>query len=371
MRSPVLFLIFNRPALTKATFECIRQARPPRLYIAADGPREGRDGEGALCAEAREAVSQVDWPCEVYTLFRKRNIGCADAVSSAITWFFQQEAEGIILEDDLSIHPDFFPFCDEMLERYRDMEQVMHVHGNSFQYGQSRGEAAYYFSCFPHCWGWATWAKAWEKYDHAMTRLNWVASKKVPKLFQSEAAASYFRDVFAQVKNGQIDSWAFRWTFSVWEHSGLCVNPNVNMVRNIGFGEQSTHTTNPADILAHLPADGLENITHPQKIMRDAAADEWVADTQFVQWGNPVPVLLQEALRRLEAGTPDGVLGIVRVLRAALGDFGPLLHLEALALLQKGMQNAALAAATKWLEMEPLSDEAKKLIRMIKDGFKH
>jgi len=364
MRSPVLFLIFNRPALVKATFACIREARPPRLYIAADGPREGRDGEAALCQEAREAATQVDWPCEVRTLFRKRNLGCADAVSSAITWFFRHEAEGVILEDDLSIHPDFFPFCDAMLERYRDEEHIMHVHGNNFQYGLPRGEAGYYFSCFSHCWGWASWARAWEKYDHAMTRMRSVTSKTLPRLFQSQAAIGCFRDVLARVKDGRINSWAYRWTCSVWEHEGLCVNPNVNMARNIGFGAEGTHTTDSAAVVAHLPAEGLAEITHPQEIARDAVADEWTACTHFLQGGNPVPALVQEALRRLEAGMPDGALGIVRVLRAALGDAGQLLHLEALALLQKGMRAEALAAAAKWLEMEPLSDEAGNLARM-------
>jgi len=366
MRSPVLFLIFNRPDLTRITFECIRQARPPRLYIAADGPREKRDGEAALCEASREAATQVDWPCEVKTLFRKRNLGCAVAVSSAITWFFQHEPEGVVLEDDLVLHPDFFPFCDAMLERYRDVEHIMHIHANNFQYGQPRGEAAYYFTCFPHSTGWASWARAWKKYDHAMTFLNKVASRSIPKLFQSEAAVTYFRDILARVKSGRINSWAYRWTLSVWEHEGLCVNPNVNMVRNTGFGEEGTHTRNPAHIVAHLPADGLAEISHPQDVARDAGADEWTAYIHFVQCGNPVPTLLQEALHRLETGTPEGVLGIVRILRAARGDSGTLLHLEALALLQKGMRTEALTAAARWLEMEPSSDEAKKLARMIK-----
>ena len=369
MRSPVLFLIFNRPQHTQSSFACLRQARPPRLYIAADGPREGRDGETVLCEEARAVATQVDWSCEVKTLFRKRNLGCADAVSSAITWFFRQEPEGVILEDDLFIHPDFFPFCDNLLERYRDVEHIMHIHGNNFQYGQPRGEAAYYFSCFSHCWGWASWARAWKKYDHAMTHLQKIARVRLSKLFQAEAATSYFCNTFARVKDGRINSWAYRWTFSIWEHRGLCVSPNVNMVRNIGFGEQSTHTTNPGNIVAHLPADGLPDIIHPQEIIRDTEADEWVAWSLFVQ-NNAPHVFVQEALRRLEAGMPDGVLGIVRVLREALGDSGHLSHLEALALLQKGMRREALAAAAKWLEMKPVSDEARNLVRMIKDDLR-
>jgi len=369
MRSPVLFLIFNRPDLTKATFECIRQARPPRLYIAADGPRQGRDGEAALCQEAREVADQVDWPCEVKRLFRKRNLGIREAVSSAITWFFQCEPEGVIIEDDLSIHPDFFPFCDEMLERYRENEKIMLISGDNFHFGLPRGSASYFFSCFVHIWGWASWARAWQKYDLAMTGLYSRMPGILAERFRSPATAKAWMDIFSRTKAGKIDTWDYQLTYSVWMHRGLTVYPNVNLVRNTGFSAEATHTKEPDSVYAHMPTEAImENgeLKRPTEIQRDAEADEWGSRLAL---GNPVPTLVQEALRRLEAGTPDGVLGIVRALRATLGDSGQLLHLEALALLQKGMRNEALAAAAGWLEMEPLSDEAKKLIRAIKSGF--
>jgi len=120
MISPVLFLIFNRPDTTTRVFEAIRAARPERLYVAADGPRMTREGEAERCAEARRIATAVDWPCEVKTLFRETNLGCRAAVSGAITWFFEHEEEGIILEDDCLPDPSFFPYCTELLAHYRD-----------------------------------------------------------------------------------------------------------------------------------------------------------------------------------------------------------------------------------------------------------
>ena len=353
MRSPVLFLIFNRPALTKATFACIREARPPRLYVAADGPRAERPEDARLCIDARQIIDQVDWPCEVKTLFRKRNLGCALAVSSAISWFFQHEAEGIVLEDDLCIHPDFFSFCDAMLERYRNVEQVMCVHGNNFQYGLPRGDAAYYFSCFPHCWGWATWARAWKKYDHAMTRLGKVVSHNIPRLFQSAIAINSFRNLFAQTKAGRLDSWAARWTLSVWEHEGLCVNPNVNMVRNIGFGEEGTHTKSPTDIRAYLPADGLaaldasfgagsaEGMRHPEKIERNQEADDFVQRHCFGPQGTALAFFAQELDLRLSQKEFAAAAALARIAKSCFGPIPFLVKAEKLGNLQAGNQEAA------------------------------
>jgi len=368
MRSPVLFLIFNRPDLTKATFECIRQARPPRLYIAADGPREGRDGEDALCQKAREAATQVDWPCEVKKLFRKRNLGCGRAVSSAITWFFQCEPEGVIIEDDLAIHPDFFPFCDEMLERYRENENVMHICGNNFHFGLPRGSASYFFSCFNHIWGWASWARVWQKYDSNMTGLYSRMPGILAELFRSPTTVKTWMNIFSRTKAGEIDTWDYQLTYSIWMHKGLTVYPNVNLICNTGFSAEATHTKNIDSIYAHMPTEAImENngLRHPTEIQRNAKADEWGSSLLLTR--DPLPMLMQEALYRLETGTPDGVLGIVRVLRAMHGDSDQLLQLETLALLQKDIRSEALAAATRWLEVAPLSDEAKNLILTIKD----
>ena len=157
--TPVLFLVFNRSDTATQVFEKIRQVRPSRLYVAGDGPREGYNEEEKV-AKAREIATRVDWPCEVKTLFRDKNLGCAHGCSNAISWFFQHEEKGIILEDDCVPHLDFFTFCENLLDRYAEDERVTVVSGNNFQKGKWRGDASYYFSKFPHIWGWATWRRA-------------------------------------------------------------------------------------------------------------------------------------------------------------------------------------------------------------------
>src|SRR5262249_20722231 len=158
---PVLFLIFNRPNTTARVMEAIRTAGPGRLYVAADGPRDGNADEAKRCAEVRRIATQVDWPCEVQTLFRERNLGCRQAVSSAITWFFEQEQEGIILEDDCLPSPSFFPYCAELLARFRNDERIMCITGCNFQQDMKGYPYSYYFSKYHHVWGWATWRRAW------------------------------------------------------------------------------------------------------------------------------------------------------------------------------------------------------------------
>src|SRR5271165_4717676 len=165
MRSPILFLVFNRPETTRRVFETIRAARPPKLYVSADGPRAGRAGEPQRCDEARRIATSVDWPCEVKTLFRDANLGCKMGVSTGISWFFDQEPEGIILEDDIVPLPSFFDYCDELLARYRDDERVAMISGCNPIANDFRVDESYFFARFCGIWGWASWRRAWRHYD--------------------------------------------------------------------------------------------------------------------------------------------------------------------------------------------------------------
>lgn len=176
MNCPVLFLIFNRPDTTRKVFAEIRRAKPARLYIAADGPRKERTTDIALCEQTRDIINEIDWPCQSYTLYRKENLGCKLAVSSAINWFFEREESGIILEDDCLPHPTFFKFCEIMLERYKDDTRVMHIGGSNFQEGMIRGDGDYYYSKWTPVWGWASWRRAWKNYDVNMVK--WIEFKK-------------------------------------------------------------------------------------------------------------------------------------------------------------------------------------------------
>src|SRR5258708_3549575 len=178
--TPILFLIFNRPFPTRRVFAEIRKARPAKLFVAADGPRPDKPEDLETCRETREIIKDIDWPCEVQTLFRDKNLGCGVAVSGAITWFFQNVEQGIILEDDCLPDPSFFPFCTELLERYKDDERILLISGNFLQQKNKKFmvKASYYGTLIPHLWGWASWRRAWAKYDFNLTKWPEVKATK-------------------------------------------------------------------------------------------------------------------------------------------------------------------------------------------------
>lgn len=278
---PVLFLIFNRPELTRRVFPRIREARPAELFIAADGPRADHPGDGQLCAEAREVAAQVDWPCKVLTLFREKNLGCKKAVSSAIDWFFSQVPEGIILEDDCLPHPDFFTFCETLLDFYENDERVSVITGNNFQNGRKRGNAAYYFSKYNHCWGWASWRRAWQFYRGDLPFWQeWNHSADWLLKMPDRVEQRYWSGIFERVRRNEIDSWDYPWTASVWYHGGLTVTPNVNLVTNIGLGPDATHTVS-TERKEGLPVNSLGPLIHPERVEQDKKADRYVFDHHF------------------------------------------------------------------------------------------
>jgi hypothetical protein len=279
LQTAVLFLVFNRPDTTTQVFEAIRKAKPLRLYVAADGPRADRAGEPERVAKVREIVTAVDWPCEVKTLFREENLGCKYAVSGGITWFFEHEEQGIILEDDCLPHPDFFTFCETLLDRYATDERVSVITGNNFQNGQHRGEASYYFSRYNHVWGWASWRRAWQKADMDIQFWpKWKRSAEWREFWPDPVARKYWEKIFDRMHRAKIDTWDYPWTASVWHHSGLTATPNVNLVSNIGFGPDSTHTASTTSPLAEMATMSIGELRHPGLIAQDVAADRHVFD---------------------------------------------------------------------------------------------
>jgi len=205
--TPVLFLIFNRPNTTQKVFNAIRQAKPKQLFVAADGPRKGKEGEKEKYEQAREIIEQVDWNCEVRTLFREKNLGCKIAASSAIDWFFENVDEGIILEDDCLPSQSFFRFCQELLEYYRDDTRIMMISGNNFQFGKVRGEGSYYFSKYAHVWGWATWRRAWKHYDVNMKNFeDFLKSNQIINIFKIKQQQKYWMKILQLVYDYKIDA---------------------------------------------------------------------------------------------------------------------------------------------------------------------
>jgi hypothetical protein len=279
LRTPVLLVIFNRPETTKLVFDAIRKAKPLRLYVAADGPRKNVESDIKNCVEARKIIEQIDWDCRVETLFRDENLNCGVGPSSAFAWFFEHEEEGIILEDDCLPSQSFFWFCQELLERYRHDSRVMHIGGNNFLNGwQKDSDYSYYFSRSGYVWGWATWRRAWKKFDFKI--------KDYPKAKQNGLFSYYFlnwaekmyrlRKFNATIAgNGNVNWWDYQWDFARYSNSGLAIVPNTNLVKNIGFGELATHTTNANSTRGFLDASDIEfPLRHPPFMIRDAISDK-------------------------------------------------------------------------------------------------
>lgn len=272
---PVLFLVFNRPDVTAKVFEAIRQARPARLYVAADAPRKHKAGEEEKCALVREIATAVDWDCELQTLFREENLGCARAVSGAIDWFFEVESEGVILEDDCLPDPSFFRYCKELLRFYRDDTRVMHISGYNFLPEPEARPTSYYFSRYPGIWGWATWRRAWEKFDYGLKSLpGFCADESLDYGYHSRREKRERIRVFRMASEGIVSSWGYRWDFALRTNGGLCVRPAVNLITNIGFGEEATHTTGSNKALENnLYREMPFPLVHPELMLPNKVKD--------------------------------------------------------------------------------------------------
>ena len=266
LKTPVLFLIFNRPDVTALIFEKIKKQKPKYLYIAGDGPRNNREGEAELCEQTRKIATNIDWDCEVKTLFREKNLGCKVAVSSAITWFFQNVEEGIILEDDCLPHPSFFGFCEAMLEKYRDNEQIMHIAGDT-QLADNMTDDSYYFSHIPHIWGWASWKRAWKDYDVEMKDFSiFLKKQKIKNVFENKYHQKDWLNILNKVYKNEIDTWDYQWCYTVFKKEGLAIIPNKNLISNIGFGENSTHTSEASTFSDKTLSPMDDSLKHPKAV---------------------------------------------------------------------------------------------------------
>ena len=277
---PVLLLTWRRPDTTKQVIEALRAVSPSHLYVASDGPRS--QAEARAVEATRDLISAlIDWPCELRTRFIDHNQGCQLGVSSAISWFFENEEAGIVLEDDCVPHPDFFTYCRALLMRYCHDTRIWCISGDNFQDGAWRGEGSYYFSRYNHCWGWATWRRCWMHYaNHQQIWDEVNASESLQQsMFEDPLERRYWIQIWNTLfKRGVPDSWAYRWSLVCMANSGLTALPNQNLVTNIGFGDDATHTTGQQTaVLTH----GLPNVVHPQMICRDAHADIYTFDTHF------------------------------------------------------------------------------------------
>ena len=241
---PILFIFFNREDIALKTFERIRSARPSRLYLSQDGPRQERGNEEKeRVRRIREKIiSLIDWECDIHKRFMDKNLGCAMGVKTAIDWMFETESCGIILEDDCVVSDSFFPYMEHVLQRYKDDQRIGMVAGTN-PIEKYKGRTSYHFSRFKSCWGWATWSRAWKNMDMDMT---WREADKLSVMNNSGFNGrhnSKWRFQLRCIDRHRVSAWDWQWYFSLAAQNQLCVYPAVNLVSNIGNDIEATHTS--------------------------------------------------------------------------------------------------------------------------------
>lgn len=278
----MLFILFNRPSTARRVFERIKQARPPRLYIAADGPRAGNASDAELCQQTRMIASQIDWQCELHLLFQDENLGCKYGPLTAINWFFSQELEGIILEDDCVPDPAFFPYCSDLLERYRDNERILTISGFNFGYKPENPKYSYFFSRYMNPVGWASWKRSLNLVDYQLKQ--WNQMKKVSFLHRHTRNSLLdfdwkwvkdWRKTFDELVNNNVNAWDYYWMFAGMKYDTLTIFPTRDLIENIGFDDSATHTKNSDSPMAQVKAETLIfPLSHPSRIRRDKYFEE-------------------------------------------------------------------------------------------------
>lgn len=286
VKHAVVMTIFNRPEDVSLVLDAVRKVKPRKLYVSADGPRQGNERDIERVAAARAVIETVDWECEVVKIYSDVNMGCKNRSASGYTAVFEKEEAAIILEDDCVPCPEFFKFCDEVLERYKDDERIMLVSGTNIAQrklgGFKRGDYSYHFSRLGGIHGWASWRRAWQLFDLEMTQWS---NPVVRTLLLNELGEKLYNNrarPYDAIVSGKttMSSWAYPWSFTRFLHSGLAAVPCVNLVSNIGFTEDSTHTADPNSPTAALPYGELEfPLVHPDFVIPDIEYDNMFIET--------------------------------------------------------------------------------------------
>jgi hypothetical protein len=297
---PVLIVVFNRPEVVVELLASLRTVRPTHVYVAADGPRSDHPSDTDRCRRVRDLVATIDWPCEVHERFSDHNLGLQRSMVSAIDWFFEHVEAGVILEDDCLVRPEFFEFAAEMLERYRGCSQVIYVTALNMAPHERNAVTSYHFASAGHIWGWATWRRAWEGYDSALR--EWPAMRADFGRGSPPLRRALGRK-FDSAHSGDKHTWARAWHFHVMRRAGVVVVPAVNLVSNIGFGDDATHTTSRRHRLAHLRAGSLAfPLDHPAHMVPDTRYDAALAGFHTWSWRRRLRERLDRVIRLRRTG---------------------------------------------------------------------
>ena len=280
-KTPIGFLIFNRPDLTEKTFKSIAQVKPEKLFVIADGPRFEEEKE--KCDKTRSIIEKVDWDCDVVTNFSDSNLGCGLRESTGFDWVFSQVEEAIFLEDDTLPSQSFFYYCQDLLERYRHDERIMHINGDN-SLNQVRNSYSYFFSKYVHGWGWASWRRAWKYYDYHMKSWpEFKTSRLLEKVCDSPYEVQYWTQIFDQMHADPqvLDTWDYQWIYACFSQNGLAIEPNYNLISNTGFNRPDAAHTVGDSPRSNLSVAEISNLDHPPFTVRDKTADIYTFDNIF------------------------------------------------------------------------------------------
>jgi hypothetical protein len=250
--------------------------------VIADGPRPDRPDEAEKCAATRAVVDRIDWDCQVLKNYADVNLGVGIRPATGLQWVFEQVEEAIVLEDDCVPHDTFFRYCDELLDRYRHDERVMHISGDNWNFGQTQRSNSYFFSCYCYSCGWATWRRAFRHYDPSLTL--WPMLRDTPWLSDilgDPEAVDFWTKKFDVLRVDGVEKtgWDWPWLFACWVHRGLSILPGTNLISNIGFGADATHTKNAHDERAFVPTVAMRfPLSHPTYMIRDTVADRRIPE---------------------------------------------------------------------------------------------
>jgi hypothetical protein len=295
LNTAILFILFNRTDTSLQVLQSIREVKPKRLYFFADGARPHVETDKEQCARARKIVDQVDWPCEIKTFFLEENLGPRLALGKGISWFFEHEEEGIILEHDCLPSTSFYSFCETLLAHYRDDERIMHISGDNFQFGIKRGNSSYYFSRYNHIWGFATWRRAWKHYDVTMKLYpEFKRQGYMNTIIKDKRIAKFWIKLLDETYLGKIATWDYQWAFSMWCQNGLAILPNQNLVSNIGFDALALNTVDSGHKVANIPTSEIQHIIHPSFFIVDDKADNYSMNYIFY------PTIINLAKKKLK-----------------------------------------------------------------------
>ena len=280
-KTPILLITFNRPDHTRRVLTEILKQEPQSLYVCQDGAREGNDNDKIKCQEVRDVINELTSAYamahpdfSLFTLYSSLNLGCGPGPVAGITWFFENVEQGIIFEDDCLPHPDFFGYCGELLDRYKDDERIGFIGGCN--YVKTNSESSYVFSGGHHqTWGWATWRRTWKHFDYALSAITKADFEKMlDEYCMSWRQKEYWWNIFEKVRLDQMNNscWDYQFYFSCWKHHQLAVAPSVNLVSNTGFGADATHTQAQGDLLMK-PASAILPLVHPSVIRLNKSQD--------------------------------------------------------------------------------------------------